>query len=84
MRSKLRHLYLQGLLQELQVAELHVAQGKKIIDDQRKRACRLSNLTGPDTPAVCNADIFLKVIEDTQKLFEGHVDLMKREVASAS
>jgi hypothetical protein len=81
-RQELRHLHLQGLLQELEVAELHAVQGKKIVEDQRKRARRLRDTTGPDTPATCNADTLLRVIEDTQKLFEGHVDLIKREVAT--
>ena len=82
MRQDLRQLHLHDLLQELQVAESHVEQGKKIVDDQRKRARRLSDLTGPDTLTTCNAEMFLRVAEHTQKLFEGHVDLIKREVAT--
>jgi hypothetical protein len=81
-RQELRQLHLQGLLQKLEIAELHAAEGKKIVDDQRMRARRLKDITGPDTPATSNAEILLRVIEDTQKLFEGHVDLIKREVAT--
>ena len=81
-RQELHQLHLQGLLQELEVAEHHAAQGKKIIYDQRKRARRLRDITGPDTLATSNAERLLRVIEDTQKLFEGHVDLIKREVAT--
>ena len=82
MRKELRQLHLQGLLQELEVAEHHAAQGKKIIYDQRKRARRLRDITGSDTLAISNAEILLRVIEETQKLFDSHVDLIKHEVAS--
>jgi len=82
MRQELRHLHMQHLLQELEVAERHAAQGKNIIDEQRKRARRLRDITGPDTLATRNADVFLGVSEDTQRLFEGHVDLIKHEIAS--
>ena len=82
MRQELRYLHLRGLLRKLEIAELHAAQGQKVVEEQRKRARRLRDLTGPDTPAACNADTLLRVIEDTQKLFEDHVDLIKREVAT--
>jgi len=74
--------YLQQLLQELQVAEIHAARGKVIVEQQRKRADRLRRTSGPATPATRDADMLLRVVEDTQNLFESHVDLMKREVAS--
>src|SRR5262249_15684936 len=73
--------YLQQLLQELQVAEIHAARGKVIVEQQRKRADRLRSTSGPATPATRDADMLLRVVEDTQNLLESHVDLMKREVA---
>lgn len=68
------------MLKELEVAERHVAHGKKIVEDQRKRARRLRDITAPETLARSNAEILLRLIEDTQRLFEGRVDLIKRVV----
>jgi hypothetical protein len=82
MRQKLRDLHLQGLLRELEVAERHAVQGKKIVREQQKRARRLRDITGPDTLATCNADVLLRLSEDTQKLFEAHVDLLRHEIAT--
>ena len=82
MRQEVRHLHLQGLVRELEAAERHAAQGKNIIHEQRKRARRLRDITGPDTLATCNADVLLRITEDTQRLFEDHVDLIKREIAT--
>jgi hypothetical protein len=85
MPYKLPRLHLQeSLQQELQVAEFHAAQGEQIVEQQRKRADRLRSTSGPATRATLNADMLLRVVEDTQKLFESHVDLLKREVAEAS
>jgi hypothetical protein len=80
--QELRDLHLQGLLRELEAAERHAAQGKNIIHEQRKRARRLRDITGPDTFATYNADVLLRVSEDTQRLFEDHVDIIKREIAT--
>jgi hypothetical protein len=84
MRDKLPTHFLQGLLRELQAAERNAARGKTIVDDQRRRAKRLRDISSRDTLATRTADTFLDVIENTQRLLEDHVDLMKREVAEAS
>ena len=84
MRDELRNHFLQGLLRELQAAERNAAKGKTIVDKQRQRAKRICDISGCDTLATRTADTFLKVIEDTQRILEDHVDLMKREVAEAS
>ena len=84
MLDQVRHQFLQALLRELQAAERNAAHGKTIVDNQRQRAKRLRDLSGRDTLATRTADTFLDVIENTQRLLEDHVDLMKREVAEAS
>jgi hypothetical protein len=81
-RQELRDLHLQGLLRKLEVAERHAAQGKNIVHEQRRRARRLRDITGSDTLATQNADVLLRVSEDTQRLFEDHVGLIKREIAT--
>ncbi len=82
MREEARFIHRRELQKELQVAEYHVAHGKEIIEQQRKRVERLRSVSGNHTLPTQNADTLLQVAEDSQKILEGHVDLLKHEIAT--
>ena len=82
MREEARHIHLQALQKKLQRAEYHAAQGKEIVEQQRKRAEKLRSVSGPDTGPTQNADTLFRVLEDTQRILEDHVDLLKHEIAT--
>ena len=80
MREEARRICFQELQEELQFAELHAAQGKDIVERQRKCTERLRAVSGPDTRPTQDADTLLRVFEDTQRLF--HVNLLRREITT--
>jgi hypothetical protein len=80
--GRLIHFHLQVLQKELQRAEYHVVQGKQIVEQQRKRIEKLRSVCGHSTRSTQNADTFLRMLEDTQRILESHVDLLKHEIAT--
>ena len=68
-------------LRKLEIAEIRVARGRELIVRQRELASWLSNAGSWTTS---NANTLLNALEDTQKLFEGNVDLLKWKLASES
>ena len=64
--------------QELQIATDHIARGKKLIARQQAITRDLRSAGGDATE---NAEILLKMLEDTQHLFENHADMLKRDLA---
>ena len=63
--------------QELQVAVHHIAQGKKLIARQQAIARDLRWAGGTATQ---DAEILLRLLEDTQRMFEKHADMLRREL----
>jgi len=68
-------------LQDLKIAEIHARQGRKLIARQQQIARRLSEAGGWPTT---NANALLKALEDTQEIFERHVEVLTREIAQES
>ena len=64
-------------LAELEVAELHFARGLKLIEEQKERMRRLT-VGGGRVSSL--PDELLGLLELSQKLFEDHVILIKREL----
>ena len=62
MRKEALHIHLQALQKKLQHAEYHAAQGKEIVEQQRKRAEKLRSVSGPDTGPTLNADTLFRVL----------------------
>ena len=64
-------------LAELEIAEDHLARGEKLIEEQKARMRRLAAGGGSMSH---DSDRLLSLLELSQKLFEDHVILIKREL----
>jgi len=64
-------------LAELKIAEYHLARDEKLIEEQKARMRRLAVGGGS---ASRDSDSLLSLLELSQKLFEDHVILIKREL----
>jgi len=64
-------------LAELEIAEDHLARGEKLIEEQKERMRRLT-VGGGRVSSL--PDELLGLLELSQKLFEDHVILIKREL----
>jgi len=65
-------------LQELKLAEDHVARGKWLLARQHAISHDLRSAGGAVTE---NAEILLRLLQDSQRLFQSHADMLKRELA---
>jgi hypothetical protein len=64
-------------LAELEIAEDHLARGEKLIEEQKARMRRLAAGGGSISR---DSDKLLSLLDLSQKLFEDHVILIKREL----
>jgi hypothetical protein len=64
-------------LEELRAAKRHVMQGREIIAQVKARGQRLREQGRSPSP---HSEKLLEQLEITQRLFEGHVALIKREL----
>ena len=64
-------------LAELEMAQYHLARGEKLIEEQKARMHRLAAGGGSVSR---DSDQLLNLLELSQKLFEDHVILIKREL----
>jgi len=66
-------------LAELQEAQHHVTRGEEIIKQHKQRASRLRAMGASPSR---DSEQLLELLEDSQDLFERHLELIKRELAS--